>query len=461
MPTLRTSPSGNATTRWTSEAPKQALRPIVEIGRSLGYTSHFAGTHAMKYSIFSLAKAALSGHKGWTRNGAIRAEGRIRRGDHRRRRPWAGDRLLSSPRSTASQCRGAREGLDRLRQCRPQHHHHPLQLLLPGNTGFYEHSMKLWEGWSRTSTTTPWSASAACINLYHSDAQRDAYARRGNMMRLNGVDAELLDREQRAQTLPFLNFDTRASRSRAACCSARRHRAPRCRRLGLCARRRPIAASTSSRIAKSPASTSSTVNGKVTGVETSRGAISAEEGRHGRRRQPSRVAAMAGMRLPIESHVLQAFVSEGSSRSSRGHHLRRRPFLHQPVRQGRARLRRRHRRLQFLRPARQLPVVEDVCEGGMALMPGSAACACCATGAASWTCRWTARRSSTAPRSTGSISMPAGAMAASRRRRLGLRLRPSAGEGRAASRRRALPLDRFRQRPRDRRKGPGAQPNLH
>ena len=44
-------------------------------------------------------------------------------------------------------------------------------------------------------------------------------------------------------------------------------------------------------------------------------------------------------------------------------------------------------------------------------------CACCATGAASWTCRWTARRSSTARRSTGSISTAAGAMAASRRRR--------------------------------------------
>ena len=33
--------------------------------------------------------------------------------------------------------------------------------LLPGNYRFYELSMKLWEGWSRTSTTTRWSASAA------------------------------------------------------------------------------------------------------------------------------------------------------------------------------------------------------------------------------------------------------------------------------------------------------------
>ena len=52
-------------------------------------------------------------------------------------------------------------------------------------------------------------------------------------------------------------------------------------------------------------------NGKVRGVQTTRGAIKAKKvgivtaGRSGQ------VAAMAGMRLPIESHVLQAFVTEG------------------------------------------------------------------------------------------------------------------------------------------------------
>ena len=64
-----------------------------------------------------------------------------------------------------------------------------------------------------------------------------------------------------------------------------------------------------------------------------------------------------------------------------------------------------------------LPMVEDV----MRRRHGADAdarprCACCAPGAASWTCRWTARRSSTARRSTASISTPAGATAASRPR---------------------------------------------
>ena len=33
------------------------------------------------------------------------------------------------------------------------------------------------------------------LNLYHTDAQRDAFTRRGNAMRLHAVDAELFDRE--------------------------------------------------------------------------------------------------------------------------------------------------------------------------------------------------------------------------------------------------------------------------
>ncbi|TIQ72112.1 MAG: FAD-dependent oxidoreductase, partial [Mesorhizobium sp.] len=45
------------------------------------------------------------------------------------------------------------------------------------------------------------------INLYHSDAQRDAYARRGNTMRINGIDAELLDLAAVKKMMPFLNFD--------------------------------------------------------------------------------------------------------------------------------------------------------------------------------------------------------------------------------------------------------------
>src|SRR6185369_17572636 len=84
----------------------------------------------------------------------------------------------------------------------------------------------------------------------------------------------------------------------------------------------------------------------------------------------SRVAAMAGLRLPIESHVLQAFVSEalkpiipGVITFGAGHF-----YISQSDKGG----------LVFggdidgynsYAQRGNLPVVEDVCEGGMAVMP--------------------------------------------------------------------------------------------
>ncbi|TJW88171.1 MAG: FAD-dependent oxidoreductase, partial [Mesorhizobium sp.] len=78
---------------------------------------------------------------------------------------------------------------------------------LPGNTGFYELSMKLWERMEQDLNYNTMVSQRGVINLYHSDAQRDAYARRGNTMRINGIDAELLDLAAVKKMMPFLNFD--------------------------------------------------------------------------------------------------------------------------------------------------------------------------------------------------------------------------------------------------------------
>src|SRR3546814_15457515 len=48
------------------------------------------------------------------------------------------------------------------------------------------------------------------LNLAHSDGQMDAYARRGNAMRLNGVDSELLDRDGVRRLYPYLDFSETA-----------------------------------------------------------------------------------------------------------------------------------------------------------------------------------------------------------------------------------------------------------
>ena len=67
---------------------------------------------------------------------------------------------------------------------------------------------------------------------------------------------------------------------------------------------------------------------------------------------PACMAAMAGLRLPIESHPLQALVSEPIKPvlDTRGD-VERGPRLYQPVRQGRAGDRRRHRPLQLVMPS--------------------------------------------------------------------------------------------------------------
>src|SRR5689334_17219912 len=79
--------------------------------------------------------------------------------------------------------------------------------LLPGNEPFYEHSMKLWEGLEQDLNYNAMVSQRGVLNLYHSDAQRDAFARRGNAMRLHGVDAELLEREMVRAIAPCLDFD--------------------------------------------------------------------------------------------------------------------------------------------------------------------------------------------------------------------------------------------------------------
>ena len=79
--------------------------------------------------------------------------------------------------------------------------------LLPGNTAFYERSLQLWEGLSQELNFNTMVSQRGVLNVFHSDPQRNAYVRRGNAMRLAGVDAELLTRDQVREFLPLADFD--------------------------------------------------------------------------------------------------------------------------------------------------------------------------------------------------------------------------------------------------------------
>ena len=61
--------------------------------------------------------------------------------------------------------------------------------MIGGNTAFFEHSLKLWEGLSHELNFNCMVSQRGQIVLAVSPVQMDVFARRGNIMRLNGIDA--------------------------------------------------------------------------------------------------------------------------------------------------------------------------------------------------------------------------------------------------------------------------------
>jgi sarcosine oxidase subunit beta len=181
--------------------------------------------------------------------------------------------------------------------------------LLDGNEPFYELSLKLWEGLEQDFNYNAMVSQRGILNLVHTDAQRDAARRRGNAMILNGSDAELLDANGVRAMYPFLNFDNARFPIKGGLLHRRggtvRHDAVAWGYArGADMRGVDI-------IQNCEVTGFKIENGKCLGVETSKGFIGAKKVASCVAGSSSRVMAQAGMRLPLESHVLQAFVSEG------------------------------------------------------------------------------------------------------------------------------------------------------
>lgn len=240
--------------------------------------------------------------------------------------------------------------------------------LLPGNEPFYEWSLKLWEGLEQDLNYNAMVSQRGVLNVFHSDAQRDSFVRRGNAMRFHGADAELLDNDQVRALVPFVDLDNARFPIRGGLYQPRggtvRHDAV-VWGYARSADQRGVdviqnCAATGFRVEK----------GRIVGIETEKGFIGAKKVALSVAGSSSRVGDMVGLRLPIESHVLQAFVTEGIKplldtviTFGAGHF-----YCSQSDKGG----------LVFggdidgyntYAQRGNLPVVEDVAEGGMALIP--------------------------------------------------------------------------------------------
>lgn len=80
----------------------------------------------------------------------------------------------------------------------------------PESTALYDLSVKLYEGLSKELNYNVMFSQRGMLILNHSEHDSELAARAVNAMRLNGVDAEMLDREQVRKKAPLLNFSRNA-----------------------------------------------------------------------------------------------------------------------------------------------------------------------------------------------------------------------------------------------------------
>ena len=177
------------------------------------------------------------------------------------------------------------------------------------SAALYEHSLKLWEGLSADLNYNLMLSQRGVLSLAHTLHEVREGVRRANANRLNGIDAEWLTPEKVKAFCPVLNTSPEVRYPILGATLQRRGgvarhdavawgfaRAADARGIGI--------------IQNCEVAGIRREGGRVVGVETSRGYIGADKVAIVAAGHSSVLAAMAGVRLPIESHPLQALVSE-------------------------------------------------------------------------------------------------------------------------------------------------------
>ena len=182
--------------------------------------------------------------------------------------------------------------------------------LMPQSIRFYEHSLKMWEGLSHELNYNVMFSQRGILNLAHSPAQVDDFMRRGNAMLHMGADSEWISRERIARLVPGLDLSPTARFPVVG--GLMQWRAGTARHDAVAWGYARAADRRGVDIIENCEVTGFLRDGdRIVGVSTSRGEIRAKKVAVAVAGSTGRVMALAGVeRLPVESHVLQAFVTE-------------------------------------------------------------------------------------------------------------------------------------------------------
>ena len=177
------------------------------------------------------------------------------------------------------------------------------------SAAIYEHSLKLWEGLEEDLGFDLQFSQRGVLNLAHSLQDVRSSIRRVNANRLNGVDAEWLTPDEVKEFCPIVNVSGSLRYPVMGATLQRR---------GGIARHDKVAwgyATRASELGVDIAEHCEVTGfvrgggGRIEGVETTRGTIRAPKVALVAAGHTSVLASMVGLRLPIQSHPLQALVS--------------------------------------------------------------------------------------------------------------------------------------------------------
>ncbi len=173
----------------------------------------------------------------------------------------------------------------------------------------YEKALQLYEGLSRELNFNIMLSQRGVLNLAHNEHDLKEMSRRVRAIRLNGIDSEMLDPQGVKAAVPVINISRQVRYPILGASLQRRGGVARHDAVAWGLARAADARGVDI-VQNCEVTGLDVVNRRVRGLRTSRGTIAAKKVGLVAAGHSSVLAAMAGLRLPIESHPLQAMVSE-------------------------------------------------------------------------------------------------------------------------------------------------------